>query len=597
MEPVLSRADLVRSACYAVRLAWQADRGGVLVVLGAQLATSAGLGAALLLLGELLTGLTKLGLPDSGTDLGQVVPAILVLVVLGTAGASLGTWSGARQQILMDRVDRHVIGQVLHTAGHAELPHFEDPEFHDRLTRAIYAARNEPATVVVTLAAVLQAILATLAVAGALWTMAWWLLPLMLLSVLPVIKTAADKRKELYGLHHDLSEDRRRREYLEMLLTSRDEAKEIRALDLAGHLRERWASAYEAELGSTVRLIRTHLRRQLLAKLVSSLLVCGVVSLVWWFVTIGLLQLATAAAGIAGVWLLAGRLEQAGIMLNHAGEALVFLKDLSTFGAQIAVREADLPGTKAAVRTLTAEDLHFTYPGAGKPALRGVDITLRQGEVVALVGPNGSGKTTLAKLLAGLYEPSSGKVCGDGRPVRDLAELRRNCAVVFQDFVRYKLSVADNIRFGRVGDPGEAHLVAEAAHAAGAAEFVSELPQDYETLLGREFTGGTDLSGGQWQKLAIARSFYRNAPIVILDEPTAALDPQAERELSERIRELFAGRAVLLVSHRFSNVRSADRIYVMDRGRVREHGSHETLMNAEGMYASLFLAQAGGYRE
>jgi ATP-binding cassette subfamily B protein len=220
---------------------------------------------------------------------------------------------------------------------------------------------------------------------------------------------------------------------------------------------------------------------------------------------------------------------------------------------------------------------------------------VNRGEVIALVGENGSGKTTLAKLLAGLYRPTCGRLLRDGRAAEP-AELRAGSAVLFQDFVRYRLSARDNIAFGAAGRAVDAAGVTGAARRAGVDAALSGLGRGYDTMLSTEFSDGADLSLGQWQRVALARAFYRDAPFVILDEPTASLDAEAEAALFGRIRELFCGRTVLFVSHRFANVRAADRIYVLDAGAIAESGTHDELMDRDGIYARLFRLQAEGYR-
>jgi ATP-binding cassette subfamily B protein len=251
----------------------------------------------------------------------------------------------------------------------------------------------------------------------------------------------------------------------------------------------------------------------------------------------------------------------------------------------------------AGFQRLRVEHVGFAYPESERPALEDVSLELRRGEIIALVGENGSGKTTLAKLLCGLYRPTSGRVTWDDRDVTafDPTSLRRGIAVLFQDFCHYFLSLRENIGVGRHELAEDVAAIATAARQAGADRFVERMPQGYETLLGQEFEGGHDLSIGQWQRVALARAFMRDASFVILDEPTASLDARAEHDLFESIRELFRGRTVLLISHRFSSVRSADRIYVLRQGRLEESGSHDELMRRRGVYAELFNLQAEAY--
>jgi ATP-binding cassette subfamily B protein len=282
-------------------------------------------------------------------------------------------------------------------------------------------------------------------------------------------------------------------------------------------------------------------------------------------------------------------------------EATLFIRDYSSFLTLEPAVEAD-EGTRPAphgFERLTVENVAFTYPESDRPAVDGVSMEIGKGEVVALVGENGSGKTTLAKMLAGLYRPESGRILWDDVDLDevDADELRQSVAVIFQDFERYLLPARENVGLGRKERIEDFEAIIEAAARADADEFISGLPEGYETMLGREFAGGFDLSIGQWQRVALARAFFRDAPFVILDEPTASLDARAESRLFERMRELLDGRSVVLISHRFSSVRSADRIYVLHDGRVVEHGSHDQLMAEDGLYAELFTLQARAYVE
>ena len=244
------------------------------------------------------------------------------------------------------------------------------------------------------------------------------------------------------------------------------------------------------------------------------------------------------------------------------------------------------------------ENVGFRYPGAERWAVQGLSFDLREGEVLALVGENGAGKTTLVKLLARLYDPDEGRILLDGRDLRDydLDSLRASLGVIFQDFVRYHLTAAENIGVGQVDAMDDQQRIEQAAQRGMADEVIASLPDGYAQVIGRRFRQGVDLSGGQWQKIAIARAYMRDAQVMILDEPTAALDARSEFEVFQRFKELSSGRTAVLISHRFSSVRMADRILVLGNGRVEASGTHEQLMAAGGRYAELFALQAEGYR-
>jgi ATP-binding cassette subfamily B protein len=282
-------------------------------------------------------------------------------------------------------------------------------------------------------------------------------------------------------------------------------------------------------------------------------------------------------------------------------ESSLFLEDLHRFLARAPAEpepSGDGAGLRRSFEELVVDDVHFRYPESEGEALRGVSLRIRAGEVVALVGENGSGKTTLAKLLSALFTPTGGRILWDGEDVRSLDRraLRRQIGVIFQDFVRYQLTARENIGFGRAEAVDDVEAIAEAARQAGADHYLEGLPEGYETMLGKEFTGGYDLSIGQWQRIALARAFFRRAQLLVLDEPTASLDARAENELFEYVQALAHGRSVLLISHRFSTVKSADRIYVLHEGEIVEEGTHDELVANGGRYAELFELQASAYR-
>ncbi len=407
-----SRPDFLRTGVFALRLIWRADPRRFAAVLAVQLVTAIGLTASLLLIRHVL----GIGLA-TGADVGAagrvVLPGVLVVLAVQAAGSVLRSISQGWQRVLAVKTDRHIVDLVLRSAGRTELASYDDPAFYDRLQRAIFASRTEPVTLVAGLAVFLRAGLGLIAVAGAFLALAWWLLPLCLLAVLPVVVAARKERDARYRMHTSLAENRRSREYLERLLTSRDDAKEIKALDLGGTLRDRWRRAYREEIRLTTQVHRDHLRLGIAARLLSDGVTAAIVGVGWLLVHQGLIDLATALAVLTALLLLSLRMKATAFLAGTLGDTLIYLADLRNF-----VDESDQDEPAATTpydgdfATLTADRVSFAYPGAGEPVLRQISLTLRRGEVVALVGANGSGKTTLAKILAGLYTPTDGQIVG-----------------------------------------------------------------------------------------------------------------------------------------------------------------------------------------
>jgi ATP-binding cassette subfamily B protein len=392
-----------------------------------------------------------------------------------------------------------------------------------------------------------------------------------------------------FAFAHRITTMFRRRHYLRELMTLRPYAAEVRAFDAAEPLRAKHTTL-NAEVNIALR--QQVRRRQLIAALTTvgvAAALTGALLAIVALVRGGRLGLAEAGAAAIAVRLLSGQL---GVLFGSAGQLLEsapFLADLARFVSS--GPPAQERGQKRPLADgLTLRDVHFAYPGQERPAVDGVDIEIRAGEVVALVGENGSGKTTLAKIVAGLYDPETGARRWDGTDL-PAADVRASVTVIFQDFVRYQMTLRDNITISATSGDESA-----AASSAGLDRTVASLPDGLDTMLGRDLDEGVDLSGGQWQRVALARALYRNTPLIVLDEPAAALDPRAEHELFTNVRATLGGRAALLISHRFSSTRMADRIYVMDEGRVVECGTHDELMAMSGQYAELYRLQSAAYR-
>jgi ATP-binding cassette, subfamily B, bacterial len=361
-------------------------------------------------------------------------------------------------------------------------------------------------------------------------------------------------------------------------------------------LRVRHRSLYDERISELRRVAAKQLWRALFANVIIAVVLAATLLVVGWLAVSGAVPLSAAGIAVAGVAIVGARLSMAGYAAGTLTESARYVDDYLAFVELLPrVRQSERHGpAPTSFDEISVDGVSFIYPTATDPAIRDVSLSIRTGEVVALVGENGSGKTTLAKLLAGLYQPATGTITWDGIDIYgvDATQLRAGIAVIFQDFVRFHLRARDNVGLGRVDAIDDLDGIRDAARQADADPFLSSLSSGYETVLGPEFEGGSDLSIGEWQRVALARAFFRHAPFVILDEPTASLDPRAEHDLFERIRALLAGRTVLLISHRFSSVRHADRIYVMHGGRVTEAGTHEELMGLEGHYVELFRLQA-----
>ncbi|MBK8059065.1 MAG: ABC transporter ATP-binding protein [Gemmatimonadetes bacterium] len=528
--------------------------------------------------------------------------AWLLAAEFGLAVASdvLGRVTSLIDGLLAERFSISTSVRLMEHAATLDLQDFEDSESQDKLERARRQASGRMA-LMSQLFSQAQDAITILSLAAGLALFTPWLILLLLAALVPAFLGEAHFSAQGYALAYTRTADQRTLDYLRRTGASAETAKEVKIFGLHAFLIDR----YRQLAGSYYRATRALAVRRAgwgtLLTTIGTLGYYGAFAYLSWRTVAGDFSIGDLTFGAASFRRLRGLLE--GLLAGFsqlAGQAL-YLDDLfSFFELTPAIRSPENPRPfPTPIRQgFVFEDVGFCYPGSETWAVRHMDFTLRAGEVLALVGENGAGKTTLVKLLTRLYDPNEGRILLDGHDLReyDLDAVRANLGVIFQDFVRYDLTAAENIAVGRMSQRDDRARIEAAAQRSLADEVVRRLPKGYDQVLGRRFRGAVDLSGGEWQKLALARAYMRDAQLLVLDEPTAALDARAEFEVFQRFKELMHGKTGVLISHRFSSVRMADRILVLVDGTVEAAGTHEELLAQHGRYAELFELQAAGYR-
>jgi ATP-binding cassette subfamily B protein len=532
---------LPRLTQQAVRVAWAAGRSEFLVSTLLQIIGGGGI-VLLLLLGQ--QGLQALlEALQAGESLATVAPWAITIACVAGIQSFITAVQRERQQILGDLMQRHVEEHLLEVATTVDLLGFETPAFHNRVQR-MRLSGPQSLDLVFGLSALIRAAIGVVAVMVTLVTIEPLLVLMVSIVFLPAWLLASRRGEALWRFFWRMTPRDRERQYLAGLLSDRDDAKEIRAFNLAEFLRARHRPLYDERISELRRVAAKQMWHALFANVGIAAVLAATLLFVGWLTLSGAVPLSAAGIAVAGVAIVGERLTTAGYAAGTLAESARYVDDYLAFVELLPQVRESQPHDRApsSFAEISVDGVSFTYPTGAEPAIRDVSLSIRTGEIVALVGENGSGKTTLAKLLAGLYGPAAGTITWDGVDINgvDAAQLRTGIAVIFQDFVRFHLRARDNVGIGRVDAIDDLDGIREAAYQADADGFLSALPNGYETILGPEFEGGSDLSVGQWQRVALGRAFFRRAPFVILDEPTAALDPRAKHDLFERIRALLA---------------------------------------------------------
>jgi ATP-binding cassette, subfamily B, bacterial len=586
----------------ALRLVWQANRVatlglGLLTLGGALLpATQAWVGK--LIVDGVVASIQKGNNPEQARTVFFYLLLELILFLLSTG---INHSRRLIQQLIQLQLANQIRSEIIRKALTLDLAFFEHPDYYDRLQNARREGSYKPVELINDTFQIVQNMITLISFAALMLRFSPWLVLILLATSIPAFIAETRFSEQGFRLLTRRAPETRQINYLARLLTEDTAAKEIKLFNLGNTLLARYMTLFDKFFREDKSLA---VRRAVVGfglGLVATLGFYGSYAWIVWRTVLGSISLGdmtlylsifrqgqtTFQSILAGI----GNIYENNLFMAHYFEFLELKPQM-----QVAAPRQKLPASL--IRGIEFRGVGFRYPESDEWVLRGIDLKILPGEKIALVGHNGAGKTTLIKLLSRLYDPTEGAILLDGIDVRalDPIELRQKIGVIFQDFVRYHLPVSENIGFGQIEAADRMDRIVESARKSGADAMIQSLPEGYQTLLGRWFHGGHELSLGQWQRVALARAFMRDAEILVLDEPTASLDARTEYEIFQHFKELTAGKMAILISHRFSTVRMADRIVVIQGGQIVEIGSHEELLRMEGTYAQLFGMQAEGYR-
>ena len=598
-QSIRQSLSVFRYSSKALALVWTTSHAltvalAVLALVGGLLPGAVALVGKLIVDSVVLANQSGLAI-DRQTAINYVCLEAVAIVLLAASQKGLVVCQSLLRVLLAQRVNELILEKALTL----DLAHFEDSEFYDKMSQARSQASSRPLSLITRTFGLCQSALTLLTFSGLLWRFSGWAVLVLIVAAIPSFIAETRFSEHAFRLFRWRSPETRQQHYLETLLAREDYAKEVQLYQLGAVLLQRYRNIF--------RLLYDEDRNLTIKK--------G-----WWGYLLGLLS--TVAFYVAYAWIVIEAIAGVITLGEMTMYLVVFRQGQSTFTSALTsiggmyednlylanlyeFLEQPMPQSQGKITQgmiqegIRFENVSFSYPGSQQPVLNNISLHLPLGEKLAIVGENGSGKTTLIKLLTNLYTPTSGRILLDGVDLNDwdVDVLRRRIGVIFQNFVQYQFTVGENVGVGDVEHLDDRQEWDIAANKGMAKPFIDVLPQGFDTQLGKWFKGGQELSGGQWQKIALARAFMRSdADILILDEPTAAMDAEAEMNIFNHFRALTQDRMVVLISHRFSTVRMADKIIVMANGQIIEQGSHEQLLEADGRYAHLFSLQAAGYQ-
>jgi ATP-binding cassette subfamily B protein len=581
-----------------IRLAWEASPAAF-VGAAAVVTVGALIPPVVVWLGKHLIDLIVAGIQGRGT-FGDMTSTVVALGILTGLQRAVQIYGNNQQQLFAWRVENHATRRFLEQASQVDIGHFDDAAWHDRMARARRDVSYRPFNLTWTTIGLAGSLVSVLGMLGLLASMHPVLVVLSAASVLPSIAIQRRINRKLYEWHWEMTAADREKDYMATLLGESATAKEVRAFGLAGHLLSRHQRIDTSQFGTFFKL----LRRANTSGFITGMIGGAALAAAYGFVgargltgefTAG--DLAAVMGAFAAVTAQAGLI--AGSLLSLEQHA-TFLEDYFTFLKIETLVPVPTPAVALPpeLGRISFEDVHFAYPLRDSNALDGIDMHIDPGELIALVGENGAGKSTIVNLLLRFYDPTQGSVRVNGIDLRDVdpADVRSRFGVLVQDFAKFQLSLRDNVQLGRIDREADDTEIMASLQTARADFLLKTMPDGLDSKAGRLFEGGHELSGGEWQRLALARLVFRQADVWILDEPTSNLDPEAEAAIFSELKEQLHGRMGVVISHRFSTVRVADRIYVIQDGRVAESGSHDELMSRGRRYSELFELQAAGYR-